>query len=215
MLARPVRLEVQVVPAADPQGEAWRLQLSAGSQILKTTQASAKGLITLDRLRPDEYRMLLLDGRNSVWLARMVRVEQGQEPLRIELSFARLEGRLLYGEAPAAGTVWFSQKGDDANPHLEADESGVLSGHLPRAGDWDVRAALDREGGRVPVGSVDITPDETGTAHADVVVPRTVVEGAVLDGANRPVTDAHVAARPQGFRGPSVAVYTDERAGSR
>lgn len=213
ILSRPVTLEVLVDPPEDPKGRPWRVEVfrkSGGSEHFRG-EVSVDGRWLQEQLAAGTYRLFLTDAAGSRWLAQDVDVTPEQQQVHLRPAVVRIQGRVLFGSDPVSATVWFGGRSGSQRVRLVADQHGVFEGSLPRAGKWPLELALEDPTNVFALDPIEIKlPASGGMAEVEIVVPRTVLKGEVVDGVGRRAAGARVAVTSLDHKSASAKTQTDE-----
>jgi hypothetical protein len=210
-------LDVAVVPATDPWGRPWRLDVFRHARdryrVAVEAKVSMAGRWKSDPLPPGSYQVDLLAGEGSRWTSRPFELKRGSRALVLEAPALRVLGSVLAGRRPLAAKLVFTEDVTHARVVLESGDDGLFRGHLPspRDASWtvDVSAVTppvshQLEGVRVPAAEGD---KET---WLDLMVPAASVRGTVRAEDGRPQQNAQVLAESLDEPGPAHAATTDE-----
>lgn len=211
-LSPPVSTSITLVPATDPYGQPWSVDLRAFSPQQKTVgqarrePASDAGSWRRDNLAPGHYRLEIFDQQGSKWLDRSLQVTSTGLDELVEIPAVDVRGTIRRGTDPVAGTLWFEGEGPFWRVRLEADEEGVFEGFLPAEGEFPVElheATTDEPRLRLPPVAVH---QRAGESHArvEIKIPDTRLEGVVVDERGEPVAEADI-----------LAIHAQQRSGKQ
>ena len=203
LLARPIALEVEIVPPADEAGEPWRAQVmrrvegsSGPTPIVFDGPVDSQGRFTVPDQAPGWFGLDILDSQGNRVHSEPERRVDSTSQQTIELRRIAIEGRLRLGAQPLGGTLWFGGRYGSRRVKMEADEEGRFSGMLSSDGIWSV----DIEG-REPAfrarARAEILPDRAGRAAVAIELPDTRVFGRVVDERGQPVPRAAISIASQ------------------
>lgn len=199
VLARPVRFEIAVEPAADPYGGAWQAVLTEQRTSFDPELGRWQGAVSPDGrwsqsgLAPGEYRLTLLGRDGSRWFGQVCTVARDQPVLEIRLPLVEVRGRVTLGDEPIAATLWFGGAYGERRVRFEADAEGRFEGLLPEEGLWPVHLVSGAENLRLPLKPVEVKVSEGKSfAQVEIRVPDTRLAGEVVDERGRKVARAAV-----------------------
>lgn len=215
LLHRPAELALTLEPPTDWRGEPWRVELlraldgGAGVEPQPAFAGSvdAMGQALVRALTPGRFLLFIADGAGNAMHSEpfLEIAASGRMEHRVEIETVALTGTLTLGDTPLAAALWFGGRHGAVSVSMPTDEEGAFGGVLPREGAWrvEIRAAEPRIETEV-VAEVEMGSD--GVAVVDLVLPDTEIFGRVVDGDDRPLSDAHVRGS---VLGRSTAVHTD------
>lgn len=198
LLRPPADLDVVIDPAADPYGEAWRLELyqrdtlSGGlEESAGPAQPLATGRWRWRRLDPGDYHLFVGSVAGSRWASQEITVEPGMEPVEIEVPAVRIRGDIRQGGDPVATTLWFGGANAARKIRIDTDDRGEIDGFLPEEGKWPVEMEdpASRQFQALEAVEVHERPGK-GYAEVHIVLPDTSLSGQVVSAAGEPVPGA-------------------------
>jgi hypothetical protein len=144
-------LSVRVVPALDPRGGAWIVQLFEESSELRkpvderpvdadgawSTSAARYGIF---------YRLRISTAAGDGWYAddRPFECDPERGRREVRLASSAFRARLVLGKKPLAGRVTFTDRDGLVAVPFASRTDGTFEGVLPRDGWWSVTVAADR-----------------------------------------------------------------------
>lgn len=196
-LAAPASLEVNVVPATMPHGQAWKLlmlPLNGGNSSVRERTVPPNGSLKIGEVAPGGYTLLLTSSQNDreVWAQRTVSVPD--EPLVFfDLPVVRVAGRVREGGDPLPSLVAFGGTVGSIKVVLEANSDGDFEGFLPRPGSWRVAVAAKGKKPMVWNTVVEVPPPRGNKpSWVDLSVSAGEVSGWVRDTEGTPQAGAIV-----------------------
>jgi len=218
VLDEPLALDVTVDPPQDPSGSELSVTLKGisvfATEVLKQ-RVPEDGLVHVEALSPGEYIIAVTSADNK-WYSQRIDLEPGVGPIRLELRFVRVRGRVLLGKEPLAATVIFGGLKGSPSIQLEsAATDGEFQGTIPqveRSKRWsvDVRAESPRVSRSLR--QVQVASDENGEAWVDLELSDTLLAGRVIDDRGSEMRDAIVTIDPQlstGLADAPLQLFTD------
>ncbi len=195
-LQPPASLAVTVVPALDPIGRSWQVDLlsSPGERTRPkdwiSGEVSKDGSWAAKGLSPGRFLLAVKDADGNQWSARVIEVE-GAATESVTLSAIEVEGRLARRGEAVAGSVAFHEISGPRDFRMDANLEGRFSGVLPEEGRWAVE--IETGAARLSYGEVEVKL-APGATRARVVInlDGTVLRGVVVDSQERPVSGATV-----------------------
>jgi hypothetical protein len=179
-------LTVHVVPPLDPFDRPWRLQLNResifGVGSFKGV-ADEMGAWIHSGLPPGRWHLRVLGDQEGIWADQTVEIDGADQIATVEVGAVAVEGVALQGKEPFRGTLWFGGVRGSRRVRFDPDQKGEFVGLLPGEGEWevhveDVSSGLDRL--TLDPVMVRRRPGRS-TAHVEVQVPDTRLEGEVVD----------------------------------
>jgi protocatechuate 3,4-dioxygenase beta subunit len=178
-------LEILITPALSPDGEPWRAELSdvdlqrSVSETIARTVCDGSGVARFPHITPGTYVVKAKAGDGSTWFAGRVEAIPGQSLANIQVDVVEVRGRLLLGERPLTGTVWFGGARGSVRIKVPTDSKGRFQAALPHAGKWPVDVVgedieVKRSFGSVEVGS------SGQRRELELVIPDTCISGEVV-----------------------------------
>lgn len=228
-----VRVQIQVSPQVDGQGNGWNLTLlsrsgSEGGGAL-SQQADSLGWAVFESLEPGDYLFLVEDAAGSLWSTRELTAEE-EALLWVELEHVPIRGRASIGDEPFVGELVFGTTQGSRRIVFSTDRHGRFRGLLPSEGLWEIEVSLDEMGcdqcggtpGTIRVPPVEVEEGPSGEALVDVAIPDTRLRGRVVR--EVPLPSGESVRRPQGgavvlvtrvggpvrSRGRQAQVWSDE-----
>ncbi len=199
VLTRPAELLIGVEPAADAQGEPWRLTLSSpfSSEGVGPGLTDATGTWAAAALIPGSYTLIVADSEGSRVASEEIVVESPTTEHWIVLSFVEVEGRVTLGEEPLAAWLAFGGRSGMTSMKMQADDEGRFSGMLPRRGSWTVDVRSESPPVFRRLRAVEVEPAASSSrAFVEIELPGTRLEGEVVDSAGSGIVGATVLAVP-------------------
>lgn len=199
----PVPLAVRVIPATDPRGGAWHVQLleetSEGPKPVDERPVDAEGTWTSTAARRGGlYRLRVATEAGDGWYADEKPFEwDGTGAVReMRLSSSAFRATLLLGKKPLSGRVTFTDREGLVSVPFATKTDGTFEGVLPRDGWWNVAVAADRPHFKTTF-DVKVDPVFRDGTPPDVeirVVSR-VIQGEIVDLKNVRVPVASLSVR--------------------
>lgn len=196
-LERPMTIRLAVRPPAAPGGGAWIVDLRRANDFAGGHDAEravrgrvdADGLLEVPEQTPGLFLATLTDERGNVYARRDLDVRTGDgASFLLEVPAVPVRGKVLLGEEPLPGDLWFGGRDGLVSVKLTADDEGTFEGALPRDGTWPVRVV-----GRSPELETQLIVD-VGDEALTVRVPDTTARGIVVDPDGGPVDQVEVTA---------------------
>lgn len=218
VLARAVRLSLQIDPATDPWGEPWTVRLSHVSRAddlplsSVTATAGADGTLFRDEMEPGHYRVALMGSNETHWLREEIDIGRDATHHLLTVPLVEVEGTVTRGGEAVAGTLWFGTRHGERRVVFDVDLDGEFQGLLPSSGEWPVEwlpEEGDEEG--VTLRPVEVADERRVELHLEI--PNTEVVGEVVDPRGNPVEGAAVrlvGQRSAEASGVSASAKTDD-----
>lgn len=192
VLHPPATLFIELDPPKDPWSRPWRLSLSrmAASGNLSFAvdglEPVADGSWKHEKLEHGGYEIEVEDVSGNRWWYQELRVSAATELIRIEMPMIEVRGQVLHGEEPLEAVVLMGGRNGSPRIRMDSDDTGVFSGVLPKEGAWIItvladKGRLERNFTMVPIRA------ENGLAEVELVIPRTRIEGVVVDERGKPM----------------------------
>ncbi|MEW6336449.1 MAG: carboxypeptidase-like regulatory domain-containing protein [Acidobacteriota bacterium] len=179
-------LEILVTPALPPDGNPWRVELAdidvqrSVSETIARHVCDSSGTVAFARLTPGEYVLKAKAGDGNTWYVGRVDAIPGRSVLGVQVNLFDLSGRLLLGDRPLTGKVWFGGAHGSVRIKVSTDAKGRFHAWLPRGGKWPVEVIGESARVKRSFGSVDLGSSSRKTG-LELVVPDTCIVGEVLD----------------------------------
>jgi len=204
----PAALTVRVVPATDPRGGVWHVQLfeesSEGRKPVDERPVDAGGAWTSTAARPGSfYRLRVKTEAGGGWWAdeKAFEWDGSAEPREVRAGTSAFRARLVLGKKPLSGRVTFTDRDGLVSVPFAAKTDGTFEGVLPRDGWWSVTVAADRPHFKT---TFDVKVDPVfrdGTPpDVEIRVVSKVIQGEIVDLKNVPVPVASLSV--SGFQEP-------------
>jgi hypothetical protein len=199
-LYKPFDLDLTLNPASDLFGEPWSVHLtrhpSAGG-ILETVyegKAGVDGRLVVPNQRPGRYFVIVSDALdNRMYSDPELQVQGAADAVRtLTLELLSVEGQLRLGDEPLSGILWFDGKHGANRVRMDALGEGKFEGYLPREGRWKVEVEAVADPALEAKVQVAVSPNRSGKAKLEIVLPDTEVFGQVIDESESPVSAARV-----------------------
>lgn len=179
-LDTPKRLTVLLIPPLDPDGNLWRIQLSASdpdSNEVTEDRASAVGTWSRTGLVAGSYGIAILDGRGGVWKSEKVTIGTQDVTLPVAASGLTIRGRVLLGERPLRAKLSF---GGEWGRMLESDGDGRFAGEIPLAEGEEQVVFVEADTPSVSLSvRAKIERNDAGESELFLVLPETTLMGIV------------------------------------
>jgi hypothetical protein len=182
-------LSVRVVPALDPAGAPWIVQLfEESSEVRKPVDerpVDANGAWTSTAARYGIfYRLRITTKTGDGWYAddNPFELDPDRGPREVRLNSSAFRARLVLGRKPLSGRVTFTDKDGLVAVRFVTKTDGTFEGVLPRDGWWSVTVAADRPHFKTTF-DVKVDPVFRDGTPPDVeirVVSR-VIQGEIVD----------------------------------
>lgn len=184
-LQRPKTLRVLVLPAFDPEGKPWRLQLAryAGRELQPVTGSAASilGEWSADRLSAGKYELSVLAADGSKWYRETVELASGDSTLNVTVPARVLHGTITRAGKPVSAGIELS----DAHSSIsfESDDTGRFGGAIPlTSGEWTVTVKSDTPPVRCNLEHVRPTKrEDSSDVDLAIALPNTAITGTVTD----------------------------------
>ncbi len=188
VLARPARLELNLLPPQDPAGKPWMVELldvtdTGRAEPLVNVPASIAGFWAKDRLSTG--RRLVVRARTSdghAWWADGTAFELAGPVHRrnLDLGFEEVDGTLRLGETPLAGQLAFGAPEENISIALRSGSDGKVSGALPRLGKWRVLVTSESPSVRREI-DVELTRGPNGRGRVEIILEDRALIGEIVD----------------------------------
>ncbi|MBK9063484.1 MAG: hypothetical protein IPL89_09855 [Acidobacteria bacterium] len=185
----PMPLNVRVVPATDPRGGVWHVQLfeesPEGRKPVDARPVDASGAWTSTAGRAGSFYRLRVKTEGGVgWWADEKPFEwDGTDAAReVRCSSSAFRATLVLGKKPLSGRVTFTDRDGLVAVTFAAKTDGTFEGVLPRDGWWSVTVAADRPHFKT---TFDVKVDPVfrdGTPpDVEIRVVSKVIQGEIVD----------------------------------
>jgi hypothetical protein len=205
---RTAALEVRVIPARDPRGGAWRVQLlqesSDGLKPVEERPVDAHGAWASRAARHGVfYRLRIATDAGEGWYVdeRPFEWDADRGPREVRLGSSAFRATLVLGMKRLSGRVTFTDRDGLVSIPFATRTDGTFEGVLPRDGWWSVTVAADRPHFRTTF-DVKVDPVFRDGTPPDVEI-RVVskrIQGEIVDLKNVPVPVASLSV--SGFQEP-------------
>lgn len=199
VLAAPSRLEVELDPPLDPEGQRWRIQLAAirpGNALEppRSFEASEAGRAVLADLAPGPYLLQVASPAFGAIHGMELMLPAPDPVLSISLELIPVAGRLSYGSDPVPfATLRFGGQHGIVGIETRTDERGQFSTTLPRSGAWTVSVEAEEPSISVEWFGVAVErPRDGRPARLELRLPKIEVRGRVVSAEGQPVPGALV-----------------------
>lgn len=188
VLALPARIELTLLPAQDPDGRPWVVEVG-GKQgegrydSVANAPASLGGFWSRERMvSGHEYQVRVRTATGQAWWTDPVPfVLSGPVHRRtIEVGFEEVQGTVRLGDLPIPATVTFGAPKEMVAIGLRADSDGSFSGALPRLGSWHVAVASDQPSVRRNL-EVEVRRGVDGRGSVEIVLEDGALVGEIVD----------------------------------
>ncbi len=204
----PIPLTVRVVPAADPRGGPWRVQLfeesSEGRKPVDEHPVDVDGGWSSSAARHGVfYRLRIATEAGDGWYAddRPFEWDPERGPREVRLASSAFRATLVLGKKPLSGRVTFTDRDGLVSVPFASKTDGTFEGVLPRDGWWSVTVAADRPHFKT---TFDVKVDPVfrdGTPpDVEIRVVSKVIQGEIVDLKNARVPVASLSV--SGFQDP-------------
>ncbi len=201
-------LSVRVVPALDPRGGAWIVQLfeesSERRKPVDERPVDANGAWSTSAARYGVfYRLRIATQAGDGWYAddKPFELDPDRGPRVVRLASSAFRATLVLGKKPLSGRVTFTDRDGLVAVPFVAKTDGTFEGVLPRDGWWSVAVAADRPHFKT---TFDVRVDPVfrdGTPpDVEIRVRSKVIQGEIVDLKNAPVPVASLSV--SGFQEP-------------
>jgi len=218
----PATLEVCLRPGDPPgfrPGDTWAPVLHAEGGARRAPRAPVPGCLAdpgcylWSDVPPGAYRLVIGDGRASMWWQGGLSLVPGETRLDQELPLVPVHGRLTRGGEPVRARLVFRKVLPGAGEQLAGERKivlysgpqGTFDGALPAEGRWWVTVAFGTAGAERPLGPVVVERAEDGGAALDLLIAATRLWGRVVGANGEGIGSAQVEISP---------LPIDEEAGS-
>lgn len=182
-------LSLQLVPAADPRGEGWRVDLLPVGEGLRSPDAEIRlpaadpaGRLELEDLPEGRYiaRVTFRDSGAAI-ASKVITVDRDRTTIeQLTLAPIHLKGRVTIGGAPpAAGMLEIMP----LEAEMNLDPEGRFETWLPREGEYWLAAVI---AGAAGSRRVDVRSADGGVARLDVNLALRQISGRVVDWTSAP-----------------------------
>ncbi len=204
----PAPLSVRVVPALDPKGGVWNVQLleetAGGPKPVDERAVDVEGRWeTRAARRGGRYRVRVATAEGAGWYAdeKFFEWDGGVEPREVRLSSSALRGTVFLGKKRLSSRVTFTDRGGLVSIPFATKTDGTFEGVLPRDGWWSVTVAADRPHFKRNFDvKVDPVFREGTPPDVEIRVVSRAIEGEIVDLKNVPVPVASLSV--SGFQEP-------------
>lgn len=227
-----VELEVVVEPPLDRTGQRWTVEVAEASPLyagrapeIVSGRVEKDGRWVARRLRPDAYKLTILDGSRGIAHTETVDMfDGGPGTLAVRIEQIVLRGRVRAGDEPLEADLHLWSREGGRLVKTSSDPEGRFEVVLPSAGRWEPTVFYPRGAGAAEIAAepFDVAKDSGPDGHhVDVDLPGARIDGKVVTGDGKTVaaivralTGARVAAQqkagPDGvfdFLGLSPGTY--------
>lgn len=215
-LQPPVDLVVEVMPAQDPWGREWAVEVFELGLAPGTARLVGRGSLEDGRwhrpgLAQGTYRLRISDRSGSRWLTKELEIAPRTGVLHLAMPVVSVRGKVTLGNSPLAAELWFGGRYGERRLHTESDADGFFQTYLPESGMWrigvharDPGVTRTLKGVRVP------EPEDGRPVTVDLRLPDTRLFGKAIDDEGRPVSDATVTVIDFKTRERPAMTRTDE-----
>lgn len=198
LLRPPLELTVHIEPPVDALDRPWQVTIASYQESEGTFdtplfdgKASLGGVVRLRDIAPGRYWISATDTAGSrLWSDPEVEItDQGDAEVAVVIDYLAVRGKLLYGNEPVGGQVWFGGRNGLVRTEVETDADGLFEALLPRAGLWSVEVELSQPALRRTFRRT-LERGSDGWAELELKVPATRIFGRVVDEAGSPVAGA-------------------------
>lgn len=217
VLLPPARLLVRVFPPTDPaRNHLWNLEVlrrRAGNlESLHKAKASPEGAWRSPSLPAGQYTIALRDTKGATYAWEEVTASHEEAVVDLLIDAVPVIGVLKVGGEPLAAKLWFGGRHGEVRIPTESNEEGRFDLILSRPGKWKVSVSGTERQVEVSRLVVDV-PAPTGAQAVEVSIdlPRTLLQGTVVDGQRAPVTGADVLLFRMSAAPDSVRQRTDAK----
>lgn len=203
VLHEPLSLELSISPQVDWLGRPWWAEvhrasdfsaLAVGEQIYDGP-AGSDGLLRIPGQSPGVFKLAVGTQEDPLYVDFPRFVGSADEAkITIEIPMIWVEGKVTSSGEPFPCKVIFGGRFGAVAIAMDADEEGLYSGVLPRAGDW-VIDLLSPTGTPITRLKKILRADGHRKARMNLEVPELSVSGRVVDEAGNGVEDASVFAQ--------------------
>lgn len=187
-LSRPAKLEVTLLPPQDPAGQAWVVEVAAERsderyESVASAPASLGGAWSRERLASGQKtRVRVRTASGQVWWVdeRPFTLTGPVHRRTIDLGYEEIRGSVKLGEAPLEAILAFGAPKEMISIGLRSGPDGVISGALPRVGEWHVVVTSERP----PVHrelDVEVRKAEDGRGRVEIVLRDLALVGEIVD----------------------------------
>jgi hypothetical protein len=202
LVLQELTLAIVLTPAADPEGQPWKLTVDATSprlrRIADSATTSADGRWTRRGLMAGSYRVTVRSSDGAEWLRKDFDLRSGSGPLALRLASVRVAGQVLLKAQPVRARLLFSNQAGGEPVALSSDDQGRFTGILPVGPGaqetlWTVEAHLSHPQTIRRLEAVAVPKVAAGaSAWLDLELPAIPVRGTVLSEDNQPQSNAQV-----------------------
>ncbi len=202
-LHKAVTLKLEIQPTRPATSRHWNVELYRLGEapghldLAADGRASNDGTWSRAGLTAGEYVLRVTDGAEVAWYREDLLLPAGSQTIshQVDLPAEDLVGRVLLGSEPVAAELYFGAFHGAIRVPARSDEEGLFEVRVPLRETWTVDVHIRAE--RVSQRFQNVMPesaDETGRRWVQLVIPDTLVEGAVVDSQAQPVADARIQA---------------------
>lgn len=190
-LAAVKQLRIRLVPATDPYGRRWNVEMSeafdqssirvTGGPVSADGEWRAGVPLGVGRT----YLVAISTSAGEIWRQEALDTDALGDEVVYELPAIRVEGRILIGSKPLRSNLQFGgERGSESIP-VSSDVDGAFRLFLPRAGAWSVTVVSHEPEVHRQV-KADVIPDPVSDAARAVIrLGASVLSGDIVDTAGR------------------------------
>jgi hypothetical protein len=186
-LARPLKIEALIAPAAAPDGAPWHVKLFRRNDRrldeITESNASPSGVWISPPLSPSLYDIEVGTIGGDEWHTETINLDTDQR-LSVLLTQRQLTGRVLLGDHALPATLTLS--GKSFSTSATADENGRFRALLPKTDDRELTVIVRSKDPWLQR-KTRVKRDEESL---DIVLPDSLIVGEVVDSSGAPVANA-------------------------
>lgn len=189
-LGFPSQLTVNVVPAVDPHGRPWTVEVLAAVTSPTDSAQAASGRASADgswtdptvSVSPGPYTISISDADGNYWARVEQQLVDGPNEVGVDIPLMRVNGTVVYGEDPLESEVVFGSKEVGQRIEFLSSAEGEFSGFLPQLATesrtWQVGVRSDEPRVSRRLMKVEVEPSPTTSgARVEIDLPRTILRG--------------------------------------
>ncbi len=185
-------LSIVIAPALAPGGGRWTVMLdralsASRSESVASIPSAISGEAEFRGLPAGPYQLTVGPSSEETWLRRTLDVEDDQH-VALSLDARTIRGRVTLGGNPLAAQLTFRSTPDSHTVETTSDDDGGFRVGVPgpKSNRWLV--TVDAAAPRIHAEIADLQLED----DTPIEVPRTILEGDVVDASGKPALDVFV-----------------------